>query len=106
MQQVRPWLFIGKYSETLNRDLLERSKIRSMLLLAAPVEQQGITALYLPVEDGVPMRPEALANGVAFVRSEYAKGNRVLIACGAGISRAVMFTIAALKEEEGLSVLN
>ena len=105
MQQVRPWLFVGRYSETLNRDLLERSKIRSMLLLAAPVEHSGITTLYLPVEDGVPVRTEALANGVAFVRSEYAQGNRVLVACGAGISRAVTFTTAALKEEEGLSLL-
>jgi hypothetical protein len=106
MQQVRPWLFVGRYSETLSRDLLERCKIRAMLQLAAPVEQAGITALYLPVEDGVPLRPEALANGVAFVRSEYAQGNRVLVACGAGISRAVTFTAAALKEEEGLSLLD
>jgi hypothetical protein len=105
MQQVRPWLFVGRYSETLNRDLLERSKIRSMLLLAAPVEHAGMTTLYLPVEDGVPVRTEALANGVAFVRSEYAQGHRVLVACGAGISRAVTFATAALKEEEGLSLL-
>ena len=106
MQQVRPWLFIGKYSETLNRDLLERSKIHSVLELAAPVEHDTLTTLYLPVEDGVPLRPEALANGVAFVRSEYALGNRVLVACGAGISRSVTFAIAALKEEEGLTLLN
>lgn len=106
MQQVRPWLYVGRYSETLNRDVLEKSKIRAMLQLAAPVEQPGVTTLYLPVEDGVPVRPEALANGVAFVRSEYAKGNRVLVACGAGISRAVTFAAAALKEEDGLSLID
>ncbi|MEP7293227.1 MAG: dual specificity protein phosphatase [Chloroflexota bacterium] len=106
MQQVRPWLFIGKYSETLNCDLLERHKIRAVLQLAAPVEHPGITALYLPVDDGVPVRENALANGVAFVRTEYAQGNRVLIACGAGISRATTFATAALKEEENLSLLD
>ncbi len=106
MQQVRPWLFIGKYSETLNRDLLDRSRIQAVLQLAAPVEHEGISVLYLPVDDGIPLRSAVLANGVAFVRSEYSKGNRVLIACGAGISRSVTFGIAALKEEENLSLID
>jgi len=98
MHQVRPWLFIGKYSETLNHDLLERSKIRAVLELAEPVEYDDITTLYLPVDDGAALRPSVLPNGVAFMRSEYAQGNRVLVACGAGISRSVTFAIAALKE--------
>lgn len=105
MQQLRPWLYIGKYTDSLNRDQLERSKIRALLQLATTVEHEGITSLFLPVNDGEPLRPEALANGVAFVRSEYAQGNRVLIACGAGTSRAVAFAIAALKEEEGGDLL-
>ncbi len=106
MYQVRPWLFIGKYSETLNHDLLERSKIRAVLELAEPVDYDDITTLYLPVDDGVALRPGVLPNGVAFVRSEYALGNRVLIACGAGISRSVTFAIAALKEEENLGLVD
>ena len=106
MQQVRSRLFIGKYSETLNHDLLDRNKIRAMLQLASPVEHAGIDTLYLPVDDGAPLRREALTNGIAFVRSEYEKGNRVLIACGAGISRSVTFAIAALKEEESLTLLD
>lgn len=105
MQQVRPWLYIGKYTDTLNRDLLERNRIRAMLELATPVEQNGITSLYLPVNDAEAIRPETLANGVAFVRSEYAQGSRVLIACGAGTSRSVAFAIAALKEEESCDLL-
>ncbi len=105
MDQVRAWLFVGKYSDTLNRDLLERRKIRAILQVAAPVEHEGITTLYLPVDDGAPIQRAALVNGVAFVRSEYAQGNRVLIACGAGISRSVTFATAALKEEEGLGLV-
>lgn len=104
MQQIRPWLMIGKYSETLNAALLERARIRAMLQLAERVEQAGIETLYLPVNDGMPLRMETLANGVAFIRSEYGHGNRVLVACGAGISRATTFAIAALKEEENLSL--
>ena len=104
MQQIRPWLYIGKYSETLNALLLERNQIRAMLQLAERVEQAGIETLYLPVNDGMPVRMETLANGVAFVRAEYAQGNRVLVACGAGISRATTFAIAALKEEENLKL--
>ncbi len=106
MHQVRPWLFIGKYSETLNHDFLLRSKIRAILEIAAPVEYDDITTLYLPVDDGTALRPGVLPNGVAFVRSEYAQGNRILIACGAGISRSVAFAIAALKEEEDLSLID
>ena len=106
MYQVRPWLFIGKYSETLNHDLLERNKIRAVLELAEPVDYEDITTLYLPVDDGAALRPGVLPNGVAFVRSEYALGNRVLIACGAGISRSVSFAIAALKEEENLGLVD
>jgi protein-tyrosine phosphatase len=104
MQQIRPWLYIGKYSETLSAPLLERNHIRAMLQLAERVEQAGIETLYLPVNDGMPVRMETLANGVAFVRAEYAQGNRVLVACGAGISRATTFAIAALKEEENLKL--
>lgn len=106
MQQVRSWLFVGKYTETLNADALERCEIRAMLLLAVSVEHQRIRSLYLPVDDGVPLHENALAEGVAFVRSEYAQGNRALIACGAGISRATTFAIAVLKEEENLSLLD
>ncbi len=106
MQEVRSWLFIGKYSESLNRDLLDLHRVNAILQLAAPVKHVGITTLYLPVDDGVSLRPEVLPNGVAFIRSEYAKGNRVLVACGAGISRAVTFATAALKEEENLSLVD
>jgi protein-tyrosine phosphatase len=106
MQQVRPWLFIGRYSETLSADFLERHKIRAVLQLAAPVDHPGITVLYLPVDDGLPVQESALANGIAFIRTEYAQGNRVLVACGAGISRSTTFAIAALKEEENLNLLD
>ena len=106
MDPIRPWLYIGKYRETLNQRLLSVNGIQAMLLLAELVQQPGITSLYLPVEDLAPIPPYLLRQGVDFVREEKAQAHRVLIACGAGINRSSAFAIAALKEEEGLSLLD
>lgn len=105
MQYVRPWLLIGKYRETLDPELLARAQVGALLHLAAHVEAPGITTLYLPVEDGEPLAAATLRRGVDFVLAQYGAGTRVLIACGAGISRSTSFAIAALKEAEGLSLL-
>lgn len=75
-----------------------------MLQLAERVKQPGIETLYLPVDDGEPLPIQLLEQGMSFVRAHKAQGRKVLIACGAGISRSVTFGIAALREEEGLSL--
>jgi hypothetical protein len=104
MVAVRPWLHVGNYADTLDQARLKRRHIGAMLQLAEPVEQPGITSLYLAVEDGEPLPPGALEQGVAFVRAQKARGHAVLVACGAGISRSVTFALAVLKEEEELSL--
>ncbi len=76
-----------------------------MLELADRVEHPDIRTLYLTVEDGVPLSSEKLRQGVDFIRNEYEAGHTVLVACGAGISRSSAFTVAALKEIEGLTLL-
>jgi hypothetical protein len=103
---VRPWLYIGKYRETLDGHLLGANNIGAMLQLADLVDQPGIRSLYLPVDDGLPLPVDLLRQGVDFVRAEKRRGHIVLIACGAGISRSATFAVAALKEEEGLSLLD
>lgn len=105
MQRIRPWLLIGKYRETLDDQLLARTHIGALLHLADRIEPPGITALYLPVEDGEPLDTTMLRRGVDFVLAQRAAGKTVLVACGAGISRSTSFAIAALKEAEGLSLL-
>ena len=105
MDRIRPWLYIGKYRETLNRRLLIANQIEAMLQLAEAVDQPGIASLYLPVEDFEPLPPDLLSRGVEFVRAEKCKGHRVLVACGAGINRSAAFCVAVLKEEEGLGLL-
>lgn len=104
MDQIRPWLFIGGIRDTLNLSYLSYKSIGAMLQLAAKVEQPGITSLYLPVEDFEPLKFELLENGIFFVRGQKKLGNRILIACGAGINRSSSFCTAVIKEEEGLSL--
>lgn len=104
MDSVRPWLFIGRYRETQDYVLLKAASIGAMLQLAEEVRQPGIAVLYLPVTDGETLLPATLRRGLDFVLSQQREGKNVLIACGAGISRAATFTIAALKEAEQLTL--
>ncbi len=106
MYPIRPWLTIGKFSETQDDDLLWQRGVGAILQLADSIQHAGIPSLYLPVEDGAPLPFDVLRTGVEFVRLEKALGRKVLIACVAGISRSATFAIAALKEEERLFLLD
>lgn len=94
-----------KYRQTINLSLLQRHNIGAMLQLAELVEQPGIDSLYLPVEDGEPLPLDLLRQGVDFIKTHYESGHRVLVACGASISRSATFAVAALKEIEPLGLL-
>jgi protein-tyrosine phosphatase len=106
MYPIRSWLYVGKYRETLDYVVLHQSEIGAMLQLAESIQQPEISSLYVPVEDGESLPLDRLRTGVEFVRTEKAKDKKVLIACGAGISRAASFAIASLKEEENRSLLD
>ena len=106
MFEIRPWLYVGKYSETQEAWLLRSCQIGAMLQLDEAVEQPGVVSLFLPIEDGEPLQPEMLREGLRFVQTQKSWGRNVLIACGAGVSRATTFAIAALKDEEKLSLLD
>jgi hypothetical protein len=106
MDEIRRWLYIGKYRDTLNKAYLGSRNIRAMLQLAEKVEQQDITSLYLQVEDMEPIPSNLLRQGIDFILEEKRTGHRVLVACGAGINRSSAFCIAALKEVEGIGLLD
>jgi hypothetical protein len=106
MNRIRPWLFIGKYRDTIDYSSLKADEIGAMLLLAEPVDHPGIVSLYLNVDDGVPLAGDALKRGINSVLEQKQAGRSTLIACGAGQSRSVVFGIAALKEGEGLSLMD
>ena len=106
MDKIRPWLFVGTYRDTVNKMHLDQYSIRAMLQLASPVEQEGIAALYLYVEDADPISARHLEQGLKFIRTQKEMGHNVLVACGAGVDRASAFCTAALKEEENLGLLD
>lgn len=103
MNEIRPWLFIGKYTDLLNLETLQANGIGAMLELAGEVRQPTIDHKFIYIEDGEPLPPHKLAQGLEYIRQN--KDNTVLVTCGAGISRASTFCIAALKEIEGLSLI-
>ena len=104
MDQIRPWLYIGAYRDTLNKSYLDFKQIQAMLQLAEKVEQPNIVTLYLPVEDLAPISVKHIRTGVDFIREHKQKEARILVACGAGINRSSAFCVAVLKEEEGISL--
>ena len=106
MDQIRPWLYIGAYRDTLNKSYLDFKQIQAMLQLAEKVEQPNIVTLYLPVEDLAPISVEHIRTGVDFIREHKQKEARILVACGAGINRSSAFCVAVLKEEEGISLFD
>jgi protein-tyrosine phosphatase len=106
MDEIRPWLYIGKYRDTLDKNYLDFKSIKAMLQLADRVEQKGINSLFLHVEDLEPTSPVVIRQGMSFIFEEKEKGHKVLVACGAGINRSTAFCMAALKEAEGLSLLD
>jgi hypothetical protein len=104
MQQIRDWLYIGKFAETRRHDFLQKAGITAMLQLADYVPQPDIETLFIPIEDGVSLYHPRIKKGVNFIREQKALGKTVLVACGAGQSRSVTFSIAALMEEENLEL--
>ena len=104
MDQIRPWLFIGAYRDTLNKSYLDFKSVRAMLQLAEKVEYPNIVSLYLPVQDLAPLSEEHIRTGLDFIRRHRQIGVQILVACGAGINRSSAFSAAALKEAEGLTL--
>lgn len=105
MNSIRDWLYIGKYRDTLDSTLLATHKIGAMLQLAEAVKHPDIESLYLPVDDGIPIADHYLQQGIDFVLAQKRLGRKVLVACGAGMSRSAAFALAALKEDESLGLL-
>lgn len=103
---IRPWLYLGKYRETHEPALLQLHGIEAMLQFAGQVAHPGIPFLFIPIEDGVPISPEILKQGINFILAQQQQGKKVLVSCGAAISRSVSFIICALKETENLSLLD
>lgn len=105
MDAIRPWLYIGKYRDTIAFSSLQAAQIHVVLSFAEPVTHPTILCHHLAVEDGVPLNRDLLQTGLGYIREAHSHNQRILVACGAGISRSATFAIAALKEAEQVSLL-
>lgn len=63
----------------------------------------GARHLHLPTRDNTPPRLEDLAQGVAFIQQELARGGKVYVHCGVGVGRAPT-QVAAYLISTGMSV--
>ncbi|NWF67934.1 MAG: dual specificity protein phosphatase family protein [Chloroflexi bacterium] len=107
MNRIRDWLYIGNYRDTLAPALIQQQGIGAVLHLIYGIQLPAeIATLCLAVPDGEPLPFDKLAQGVAFVRAQKAQGRTVMVACAAGVSRSVSFSMAVLHEEEQLSLLD
>jgi protein-tyrosine phosphatase len=104
MFRIRDWLYVSGYPVASNKATVKKHDINSMLQLFEPIKMAGVESLYLHVEDGHPISHDHIKDGVGFVLKQHKKGKRVLITCGAGISRSVTFATAVLREVEGISL--
>lgn len=79
---------------------IRRADIHHVLKLYfyEPHWPEGFTVCEMPIVDGEFIRPENLERGVGFIREQVAAENRVLVQCGAGISRSATFVLAYLVE--------
>ncbi|HNB35876.1 MAG TPA: dual specificity protein phosphatase [Anaerolineales bacterium] len=104
MDEIRPWLFIGRYRDTLYKEALDQKSIQAMLQMAELVEHPGIESLFLHVEDMDAIPAKMIEKGILFLHEQVGQGHNILISCGAGINRSTAYCVIALKEIEGLGL--
>jgi len=104
MFRIRDWLYVSGFPIASDKATVKKHNINAMLQLFEPIKMAGVETLFLRVEDGFTVAPETIQQGVEFVLKQHKKGKKVLITCGAGVSRSVTFATAVLKEVEGLSL--
>lgn len=104
MKIIRPYLAVGGLRDTCDLRLLQDHDIGAMLTIAERVAYPGIATVFLPIEDGEPLKARTIDKAVAFVRSQKEADRVTLVACAFGVSRSVTLATAAIKEIEGVSL--
>ncbi|MDX2076554.1 MAG: dual specificity protein phosphatase [bacterium] len=104
MHKIRDWLYVASFRETQDLAQLKNQDIGAILHLHQPVEHEGIDTLFVPVQEGFPLAKNDIVRGLNFINEQHAQGKKVVVACGAGISRSVIFATGALKMDESLTM--
>jgi predicted protein tyrosine phosphatase len=100
VDHVTDGIYISGWRATLYIDHLREAKITNVLKLFAdePHFPADFNVCVNALADGEVIPPGVLKRGVDFVIGRVEAGERVLVMCGAGISRSATFVLAALLE--------
>ena len=109
MDWVADGIAIGGIKDAIDFDRLEAEGVEAVLQLYGHEREQvyfvlPLDVLQLQVEDRRPLPPQRLRQGVKFIRLQRLAERRVLVCCGAGLSRSPTF-VAAYLYEEGADLL-
>lgn len=104
MFEIRDWLCVSGYPEASSASIVKAEGIEAMLQLFEEFSIEDVESHFIPVIDGAPMTKGMIQEGIEFIHKQRDAGRKLLVTCGAGISRSVTFSIIALKEIEGLSM--
>lgn len=91
-------IYISGWRATLYQDHLRAAGIINVLKLFEdiPYFSDDFNTFENPLEDGEVIPPGVLKRGVDFVTGHVDAGERVLVMCGAGISRSATFVLASM----------
>ena len=101
VSQITPHLHVGGQYRRRGWSRLAARGITAVVNMRVEFDDRaaGIAPeryLYLPTVDDTPPTLAQLAEGVAFIEREIARGGSVLIHCGAGVGRAATMAVAYL----------
>lgn len=96
--QITDSLYIGGAQLTKVSDRIKEMGITSVLKLyeSPPDWPPGFTVYNVPHPDGVQISAERMARHIKFITQEIEVGHKVLVVCGAGISRSSTAVLAYL----------
>jgi protein-tyrosine phosphatase len=108
MDWVTPSLAIGNWQDASDAESLAAAGIETVLQLYGPDPAPQACAvggefLQLAIVDARPLPTGPLGEGVRFIRRHLRAGRKVLVCCGAGMSRSPTF-VAAYLHEEGMDL--
>lgn len=106
MQKLRDWLYIGNYTDLVSDWLKEDKSINVILNLAEEISLDDKKMLFIDIDDGVPISDANIFRGIEFLLDNYHREEKLLVVCGAGISRSVSYCTMIIKELEDRTLID
>lgn len=104
MDFVAPALAVGSLAEAANEACRRANGIDAVLSLVEVDFRLGQYHATLPMRDGEPLSPDAVATAVAFIDRQLRAGRKVLVHCQMGLSRSPAIAAAYLCACAGMRI--